>query len=142
MRRPFACLALAIIVALPAALFAAPEDPSSTVSIGAVPPWVTEAADAALRAPAAAARDPEAYLLFDRMVAFHIQRGAGVPLSAAEFYAGLRERFIDRDGMFFLADQVLDLFFRNLAHSQRRGCPLEKGRSDLVHLLVGGLRAQ
>ncbi|HDQ73857.1 MAG TPA: DNA methylase [Chloroflexi bacterium] len=48
------------------------------------------------------------YLLFDRMVAFHIQRGATVPLSAAEFYAGLRERFIERDGMFFLPDQVTE----------------------------------
>ena len=46
------------------------------------------------------------YLLFDRMVAFHIQRGATVPLSAAEFYAGLRQRFVERDGMFFLPDQV------------------------------------
>ncbi len=47
------------------------------------------------------------YLLFDRMVAVHIQRGASVPLSTTEFYAGLRERFIERDGMFFLPDQVL-----------------------------------
>jgi DNA modification methylase len=46
------------------------------------------------------------YLLFDRMVAFHIQRGASVPLSAAEFYAGLRQRFVERDGMFFLPEQV------------------------------------
>jgi len=46
------------------------------------------------------------YLLFDRMVAFHIQRGATVPLSAATFYAGLRERFVERDGMYFLPDQV------------------------------------
>lgn len=46
------------------------------------------------------------YLLFDRMVAFHIQRGASVPLSASEFYAGLRQRFVPRDGMFFLPDQV------------------------------------
>jgi hypothetical protein len=48
------------------------------------------------------------YLLFDRMVAFHIQRGATVPLSAAEFYQGLRERFIERDGMFFLPGQVTE----------------------------------
>jgi hypothetical protein len=48
------------------------------------------------------------YLLFDRMVAFHIQRGASVPLSAAEFYAGLRERYVERDGMFFLREQVLE----------------------------------
>jgi hypothetical protein len=48
------------------------------------------------------------YLLFDRMVAFHIQRGTTVPLSAAEFYAGLRQRFVERDGMFFLPDQVAE----------------------------------
>ena len=46
------------------------------------------------------------YLLFDRMVAFHIQRGASVPLSASQFYAGLRQRFIERDSMYFLPDQV------------------------------------
>jgi predicted RNA-binding Zn-ribbon protein involved in translation (DUF1610 family) len=46
------------------------------------------------------------YLLFDRMVAFHIQRGATVPLSAAAFYQGLRERFVERDGMLFLPPQV------------------------------------
>jgi len=46
------------------------------------------------------------YLLFDRMVAFHVQRGVTVPLSAAEFYAGLDQRFSERDGMYFLPEQV------------------------------------
>jgi DNA modification methylase len=46
------------------------------------------------------------YLLFDRMVAFHVQRGVTVPLSAAEFYAGLTQRFPERDGMYFLPEQV------------------------------------
>jgi hypothetical protein len=31
-----------------------------------------------------------------------------VPLSAAEFYAGLIQRFSERDGMYFLADQVAE----------------------------------
>jgi len=48
------------------------------------------------------------YLLFDRMVAFHVQRGVTVPLSAAEFYAGLVQRFSERDGMFFLPEQVAE----------------------------------
>ncbi len=48
------------------------------------------------------------YLLFDRMVAFHIQRGVTVPLSAAEFYAGLAQRFPERDGMYFLPEQVAE----------------------------------
>ncbi|WP_217125925.1 DNA methyltransferase [Hydrogenophilus thiooxidans] len=48
------------------------------------------------------------YLLFDRMVAFHVQRGVMVPLSAAEFYAGLTQRFPERDGMYFLPEQVAE----------------------------------
>ena len=48
------------------------------------------------------------YLLFDRMVAFHVQRGVTVLLSAAEFYAGLEQRFPTRDGMYFLPDQAAE----------------------------------
>jgi len=48
------------------------------------------------------------YLLFDRMVAFHVQRGVTVPVSAAEFYQGLTQRFIEREGMYFLPDQVAE----------------------------------
>ena len=46
------------------------------------------------------------HLLFDRMVAFHVQRGISVPISAAEFYQGLSNRYPERDGMFFLEDLV------------------------------------
>jgi hypothetical protein len=48
------------------------------------------------------------YLLFDRMVAFHVQRGVTVPLSAAEFYAGLDQRFVPREGMYFLPEQAAE----------------------------------
>ncbi len=48
------------------------------------------------------------YLLFDRMVAYHVQHGVAVPLSASEFYAGLVQRFPERDGMYFLPDQVAE----------------------------------
>jgi len=47
-------------------------------------------------------------LLFDRMVAFHVQRGVMVPLSATEFHHGLAQRFPERDGMFFLPEQVAE----------------------------------
>jgi hypothetical protein len=50
----------------------------------------------------------QAFLLFDRMVAFHIQRGVMIPISAPEFYAGLEHRFTRRDGMYFLPDQVAE----------------------------------
>ena len=48
------------------------------------------------------------YLLFDRMVAFHVQRRVTVPLSAAEFYQGLVQRFSERDGMYFLPSRQLN----------------------------------
>lgn len=50
----------------------------------------------------------QAFLLFDRMIAFHIQRGVLVPISSPEFYAGLEQRFTRRDGMYFLPDQVAE----------------------------------
>lgn len=46
------------------------------------------------------------YLLFDRMVAWHIMNGIPVPMDAHTFYDGLRQRFLQRDGMYFLPDQV------------------------------------
>src|SRR5262249_26984819 len=46
------------------------------------------------------------YLLYDRRVAFHVQRGYAVPLSTAEFHAGMRQKFPERDGMYFLPEQV------------------------------------
>ncbi len=48
----------------------------------------------------------QAYLLFDRMVAYHIVNGIPVPLDATEFYKGLDDKFLKRDNMYFLPDQV------------------------------------
>lgn len=48
------------------------------------------------------------FLLYDRMVAFHVQRGVMVPVSAADFYAGLARRFPERDGMYFLPEQAAE----------------------------------
>jgi hypothetical protein len=64
------------------------------------------------------------YLLYDRMVAFHVQRGASVPLSAAQVYAGLRERFSERDGMFFLPEQAAEYDRRRLQAAEVVQLPL------------------
>lgn len=48
----------------------------------------------------------QAFLLFDRMVAYHIMNGYPVPLDATDFYKGLDERYLKRDGMYFLSEQV------------------------------------
>jgi hypothetical protein len=51
-----------------------------------------------------AERDPR--ILYDRMVAFYVGHSTSVPLSSAEFQAALAEKFPERDGMFFLPEQV------------------------------------
>lgn len=56
----------------------------------------------------------QAYLLYDRMVAFHIQRGLTVPLSAPEFYAGLHQRYLERDEMYFTPSQAAEYDKRRL----------------------------
>lgn len=51
-------------------------------------------------------KERENFLLYDRMVAYHIINGVSVPIDASEFYRGLDEKFIKRDGMYFLQDQI------------------------------------
>jgi 16S rRNA G966 N2-methylase RsmD len=51
-------------------------------------------------------RDPR--ILFDQMVAYYVRKGYPVPISSQEFQIGLAQRFIDRDGMYFLPDQVAE----------------------------------
>lgn len=48
------------------------------------------------------------YLLYDRMVAFHVMRGLAIPLSASEFYQGLAQRYLERDGMYFTPAQAAE----------------------------------
>lgn len=47
-------------------------------------------------------------ILFDRMIAFHVQNGFSVPISSAEFQSGIAQRFPMRDGMVFLDKQVAE----------------------------------
>ena len=45
-------------------------------------------------------------ILFDRLIAFYVQRNLPVPIDAGLFQKGLKERFIERDGMYFISEQV------------------------------------
>ncbi|AKB32608.1 Adenine specific DNA methylase Mod [Methanosarcina siciliae HI350] len=51
-------------------------------------------------------RDPR--ILFDQMVAYYVRKGYFVPISSQEFQAGLSQRFIERDGMYFLPEQAAE----------------------------------
>ena len=48
-------------------------------------------------------RDPR--ILFDKVVSYYFRNGFPIPISAKEFQEGLRTRFTEDDGMFFLPEQ-------------------------------------
>ena len=51
-------------------------------------------------------RDPR--ILYDQTVAYFVRKGYPVPISSREFQIGLGQRFIERDGMYFLPDQAAE----------------------------------
>ena len=51
-------------------------------------------------------RDPR--ILFDQMVAYYVRKGYPVPISSQDFQIGLSQRFSERDGMYFLPEQVAE----------------------------------
>ena len=64
-------------------------------------PVVKEQNDELLPVPE---REPR--ILYDQLVAYYVRHGYPVPLSSQEFQNGLRRRFDERDGMFFLKEQI------------------------------------
>lgn len=51
-------------------------------------------------------RNPK--ILYDRMISYFIVRNVQIPLDATSFQEGLRERYIEVDGMFFTASQAAE----------------------------------
>ena len=45
-------------------------------------------------------------ILFDRLISFYLMRGLSVPVDAKEFQEGLKQKFVERDGMFFASEQA------------------------------------
>jgi len=53
-----------------------------------------------------AERSPK--ILFDRLITYYLMRNLPVPIDARDFQEGLKQRFIERDGMFFTSEQVAE----------------------------------
>ncbi len=47
-------------------------------------------------------------ILYDRLISYYVQHGYAIPMDAQEFQKGLRDRFIERDGMYFTASQAVE----------------------------------
>ena len=95
------------------------------------------------RGEALAVRERMADRLYDRMVAFHVNRRIAVPVTTTEFFAGLDQRFPSRDGMYFLDRQVEEyerhrITFKDLLSDQL----FITGESSAVQWLRQYLKAQ
>lgn len=55
-------------------------------------------------------------ILFDRLIAFYVQKGLPVPIDAGKFQQGLRERFVETDGMFFTVEQAAEYDKKKAEH--------------------------
>lgn len=93
-----------------------PEDAWAFVKehLGNVPVFVGRAGEGEVIA------ERTAQMLLDRMIAFHVQRGISVPLSGPEFLQGLAQRFPERDGMYFLPEQVAEYDRKRTSVSELR----------------------
>lgn len=47
-------------------------------------------------------------ILYDRLISYYVQHGYSIPMDAQQFQQGLKERFLERDGMFFTAHQAAE----------------------------------
>jgi DNA modification methylase len=51
-------------------------------------------------------RDPR--ILYDQIIAYYVRKGFSIPIDSKEFQLGLSQRFSERDGMYFLPEQVAE----------------------------------
>ena len=58
------------------------------------------------------------HILFDRMLAFHVQGGVSVPISSNEFYMKLDQKYVQREGMYFLPVQVQEFDKKRMKSSK------------------------
>ena len=47
-------------------------------------------------------------ILYDRLITFYLMRGMPIPIDAGDFQTGLKQRFVERDGMFFTPEQAAE----------------------------------
>nr|WP_319394698.1 DNA methyltransferase [uncultured Desulfobacter sp.] len=51
-------------------------------------------------------RDPR--ILYDQVITYYVRKGYNIPIDSQDFQLGLSQRFSERDGMYFLPEQVAE----------------------------------
>ena len=79
-------------------------------------------------------------ILFDRLITFYLMRGLPVPIDARDFQAGLKQRFVERDGMYFTSEQAAE-YDKKKAKSQQfiQLSLIVTNESDAIEWLKGRL---
>ncbi|NQY81840.1 MAG: DNA methylase [Alphaproteobacteria bacterium] len=57
-------------------------------------------------------------ILFDQVIAYYVRKGYVLRISSKDFQIGLAQRFVERDGMFFLPDQVVKYDRKKMASGE------------------------
>lgn len=47
-------------------------------------------------------------IIYDRLISFYLMRGLPIPIDARDFQDGLKQKFIERDGMYFTPEQAAE----------------------------------
>jgi len=82
-------------------------------------------------------------ILFDRLITFYLMRGLPVPIDARDFQEGLKQRFVERDGMYFTAEQVAEYDEKKVQSPQFVQLSLiVTNESDAIEWLKDRLRKQ
>jgi len=47
-------------------------------------------------------------IIYDRLITFYLMRGLPIPIDAKDFQEGLKQKFVEKDGMYFTAEQAAE----------------------------------
>lgn len=80
-------------------------------------------------------------ILFDRLITFYLMRGLPVPIDARDFQEGLKQKYVEKDGMFFSAEQASEYDEKKAATSEFMQLSLfVTNESDAIEWLKERLR--
>jgi DNA modification methylase/DNA-directed RNA polymerase subunit RPC12/RpoP len=82
-------------------------------------------------------------ILYDRLISFFLMRGLPIPIDAKDFLGGLRQKFVERDGMYFTAEQAAEYDEKKAKSPQLLQYSLiVTNESDAIEWLKDRLRKQ
>ena len=82
-------------------------------------------------------------ILYDRLITFYLMHGLPVPIDAKDFQDGLKQRFVERDGMYFTAEQAAEYDEKKAKSPQFLQLSLiVTNESDAIEWLKDRLRKQ